>query len=68
MGVQQSDARRDRSLDARQVTDLNPRFIAVEANVSEANVKRAKASGRSHNEWGFSNRMLDVTEAWMRAK
>ncbi len=36
--------------------------------MSEANVKRAIASGRSHNEWGFSNRMLDVTMALMRAK
>jgi glyceraldehyde-3-phosphate dehydrogenase/erythrose-4-phosphate dehydrogenase len=36
--------------------------------MSEANVKRADASGRSHNEWGFSNRMLDVTMALMAAK
>jgi len=39
--------------------------------MSEANVKRAKwerASGRSHNEWGFSNRMLDATVALMAAK
>jgi glyceraldehyde-3-phosphate dehydrogenase/erythrose-4-phosphate dehydrogenase len=39
--------------------------------MSEANVKRAErrgASGRSHNEWGFSNRMLDVTVAFMNAK
>ena len=48
--------------------DLNRRSIAVEANVSEANVKRPGGSGRNHDEWGFSNRMLDVTEAWMRAK
>jgi len=68
MGVQQSNAGHHRGVDARKVIDLNPRFIAVKANVSEANVKRAKASGRNHNEWGFSNRMLDVTEAWMRAK
>ena len=50
------------------MTHMNPRFIAVEANTSEASVKRAVASGRNHNEWGLSNRMLDVTEAWMRAK
>jgi glyceraldehyde-3-phosphate dehydrogenase/erythrose-4-phosphate dehydrogenase len=43
-------------------------LIAAEADMSEANVKRATASGRSHNEWGFSNRMLDVTMALMRAK
>lgn len=36
--------------------------------MSEANVKRAYASGRSHNEWGFSNRMLDVTVALMNAR
>ena len=36
--------------------------------MSEANVKRAAASGRSHNEWGFSNRMLDATMALMAAK
>jgi hypothetical protein len=26
------------------------------------------ASGRRHNEWGFSNRMLDTTVALMAAK
>ena len=31
-------------------------------------VKRAHASGRRHNEWGFSNRMLDATVALMNAK
>ena len=39
--------------------------------MSKANVKRAKckqASGRRHNEWGFSNRMLDTTMALMEAK
>jgi hypothetical protein len=34
----------------------------------EAHVKRANASGRNYNEWGFSNRMLDVTMALMAAK
>ncbi len=43
-------------------------FIAVKADMSKANVKRATASGRSHNEWGFSNRMLDTTVALMAAK
>ena len=37
--------------------------------MSEANVKRVRsASGRRHNEWGFSNRMLDTTMALMAAK
>jgi glyceraldehyde-3-phosphate dehydrogenase/erythrose-4-phosphate dehydrogenase len=37
--------------------------------MSEANVKRALgASGRRHNEWGFSNRMLDTTMALMAAR
>jgi hypothetical protein len=39
--------------------------------MNEVNVKRAErrgASGRSHNEWGFFNRMLDVTMALMAAK
>jgi len=36
--------------------------------MSEANVKRAIASGRRHNEWGFSNRMLDTTMALMAAR
>ena len=31
-------------------------------------VKRAHASGRRHNEWGFSNPMLDATVALMDAK
>jgi glyceraldehyde-3-phosphate dehydrogenase/erythrose-4-phosphate dehydrogenase len=38
--------------------------------MSEAKVKRAKceqASGRRHNEWGFSNRMLDTTMALIAA-
>ena len=42
-------------------------LVAAEADMREAHVKRAIASGRSHNEWGFSNRMLDVTMALMRA-
>jgi glyceraldehyde-3-phosphate dehydrogenase/erythrose-4-phosphate dehydrogenase len=39
--------------------------------MSEVNVKRAKcerASGGSHNEWGFSDRMLDATVALMAAR
>jgi glyceraldehyde-3-phosphate dehydrogenase/erythrose-4-phosphate dehydrogenase len=42
-------------------------LVAAEADMSAATGKRAKASGRSHNEWGFSNRMLDVTMALMAA-
>jgi hypothetical protein len=44
------------------------KLIAAEADMSEANVKRANASGRSHNARGFSNRMLDATMALMAAK
>jgi hypothetical protein len=33
-----------------------------------ARVKVAQAAGRSHNEWGFSNRMLDATVDLMSAK
>jgi hypothetical protein len=43
-------------------------LIAAQANVSAANVKRATASGRSHNDGRFSNRMLDTTVALMEAK
>ena len=43
-------------------------LVAAKANMSVANVKRADASGRSHNEWEYSNRMLDVTMALMKAK
>jgi hypothetical protein len=28
----------------------------------------AKRSGRSYNEWGFSNRMLDTAVAFVNAK
>jgi len=46
-------------------------LVAVEADLAAPScgqVKRAKRTGRNHNEWGFSNRMLDVTMAWMAAK
>ena len=45
-------------------------FVAADVNVSAANVKRAslRTSGGSHNEWGFSNRMLDTTISLMEAK
>jgi glyceraldehyde-3-phosphate dehydrogenase/erythrose-4-phosphate dehydrogenase len=41
-------------------------FVAAQANLRS---KLSRASGgRSHNEWGFSNRMLDTTVALMGAK
>jgi hypothetical protein len=36
--------------------------------MSDANVKRAQASGRSHNDRGSPNRMLDTTVAMMAAR
>ena len=50
------------------MSGLNSRFVAAGAHVSEANVKRADASGDRSNEWGFSNRMLDTAVALMAAK
>jgi hypothetical protein len=35
---------------------------------SRSDVKRGLPRGRSHNEWGFSNRMLDTTVALINAK
>jgi glyceraldehyde-3-phosphate dehydrogenase/erythrose-4-phosphate dehydrogenase len=43
-------------------------FIAAKADLRPAQVKVASATGRSHNEWGFSNRMLDATVDLMGAK
>jgi len=43
-------------------------FIAAKANLRRAQVKVATATGRSHNEWGFSNRMLDATVDLMSTK
>ncbi len=31
-------------------------------------IKLVKACARYDNEWGFSNRMLDTTLAWSKAK
>jgi len=42
-------------------------FIAVQADLRVRKSRRA-APGRNHNEWGFSNRMLDVTIDLMGAK
>lgn len=42
-------------------------FISAQANLSAGQVK-SRSDGRSHNEWGFSNRMLDTTVALMNAK
>ncbi len=47
-------------------------FIAVHANLSAlGQVKSRPLYGRdggNYNEWGFSNRMLDTTVAFMGAK
>jgi hypothetical protein len=47
-------------------------FVAVDANLPAfGQVKSRPFCGRdggNHNEWGFSNRMLDTTVAFMGAK
>jgi len=50
------------------MNDRRTPFVAAEANVRAANVKRASRAGRSHNEWRFSNRMLDTAVALVNAK
>jgi glyceraldehyde-3-phosphate dehydrogenase/erythrose-4-phosphate dehydrogenase len=42
-------------------------FIAAQANLRSRKLRR-EAPGRRHNEWGFSNRMLDATIDLMSAK
>jgi len=42
-------------------------FISAQANLAIGQVK-SRSDGRSYNEWGFSNRMLDTTVALMNAK
>jgi glyceraldehyde-3-phosphate dehydrogenase/erythrose-4-phosphate dehydrogenase len=58
-------------MDGREMNHMHTPLVAVEADLAAPScgqVKRAKRTGRNHNEWGFSNRMLDVTMAWMAAK
>ncbi len=43
-------------------------LVAAQANLAASCQVKAHGAGRSHNEWGFSNRMLDTTVALMGAK
>ncbi|HEX4985935.1 MAG TPA: hypothetical protein VFV71_07675 [Burkholderiales bacterium] len=47
-------------------------FVAVDANLpgyrQVKSLELLRRDGGSHNEWGFSNRMLDTTVAFMSAK
>ena len=47
-------------------------FIAVDANLPASGQVKARLiwrrGGGNYNEWGFSNRMLDTTVAFMGAK
>lgn len=47
-------------------------FVAVDANLAGIDQVKARLvqrrAGGNYNEWGFSNRMLDTTVAFMNAK
>jgi glyceraldehyde 3-phosphate dehydrogenase (phosphorylating) len=51
-------------------SDFNhdPRSSIFEATLTKVSGRLVKVSSWYDNEWGFSNRMLDVTVAWMAAK
>jgi glyceraldehyde 3-phosphate dehydrogenase len=51
-------------------SDFNhdPRSSIFEATLTKVSGRLVKASAWYDNEWGFSNRMLDVAVAWMAAK
>jgi glyceraldehyde 3-phosphate dehydrogenase len=51
-------------------SDFNhdPRSSIFEATLTKVSGRLVKVSSWYDNEWGFSNRMLDVTMAWMAAK
>ncbi|HUJ01775.1 MAG TPA: type I glyceraldehyde-3-phosphate dehydrogenase [Usitatibacter sp.] len=51
-------------------SDFNhdPRSSIFEATLTKVSGRLVKASSWYDNEWGFSNRMLDVAVAWMAAK
>ena len=51
-------------------SDFNhdPRSSIFEATLTKVAGRLVKVSSWYDNEWGFSNRMLDVTVAWMAAK
>jgi glyceraldehyde 3-phosphate dehydrogenase (phosphorylating) len=44
------------------------RSSIFEATLTKVSGRLVKVSSWYDNEWGFSNRMLDVTMAWMAAK
>ena len=46
----------------------DPRSSIFDATLTKVSGKLVKVSSWYDNEWGFSNRMLDVTMAWMAAK
>jgi glyceraldehyde 3-phosphate dehydrogenase len=51
-------------------SDFNhdPRSSIFDATLTKVSGRLVKVSSWYDNEWGFSNRMLDVTVAWMNAK
>jgi glyceraldehyde 3-phosphate dehydrogenase len=51
-------------------SDFNhdPRSSIFEATLTKVSGRLVKVSSWYDNEWGFSNRMLDVTLSWMAAK
>ncbi|HET7546455.1 MAG TPA: type I glyceraldehyde-3-phosphate dehydrogenase [Usitatibacter sp.] len=46
----------------------DPRSSIFDATLTKVSGRLVKVSSWYDNEWGFSNRMLDVTVAWMGAK
>src|SRR5512133_1705293 len=46
----------------------NPASSNFDSTLTKVSGRLVKVSSWYDNEWGFSNRMLDTTEAWMRAK
>ncbi|HET6264255.1 MAG TPA: type I glyceraldehyde-3-phosphate dehydrogenase [Usitatibacter sp.] len=46
----------------------DPRSSVFDATLTKVSGRLVKVSSWYDNEWGFSNRMLDVTMAWMAAK
>ncbi len=46
----------------------DPRSSIFESTLTKVSGRLVKVSSWYDNEWGFSNRMLDVTMAWMAAK
>ena len=46
----------------------DPRSSIFDATLTKVSGRLVKVSSWYDNEWGFSNRMLDVTMAWMSAK